>query len=37
MEDDIDMANHNIINIKEPLPSNSHYAALVNFVKKNSQ
>ena len=28
------MANHNIINIKDPLSSNSHYAASVNFVNK---
>ena len=34
MEDDIDMANHNIINIKDPLSSNSHHAASVNFVNK---
>ena len=32
MEDDIDMANHSIINLKDPQPSDSSYAASVNFV-----
>ena len=32
MEDDIDMANHSIINLKDPKPSDSSYAASVNFV-----
>ena len=31
MEDDIDMANHSIINLKDPKPSDSSYAASVNF------
>ena len=30
----VDMNNHEIINIKEPQSSNSHYAATVNFVNK---
>ena len=34
MEDDIDMANHSIINLKDPQPSDSSYAASVNFVSK---
>ena len=32
MEDDIDMANHNLINLKDPQPSDASYAASVNFV-----
>ena len=32
MEDDIDMANHSIINLKDPQPSDASYAASVNFV-----
>ena len=32
MEDDIDMANHSIINLKDPKPSDASYAASVNFV-----
>ena len=32
MEDDIDMANHSIINLKYPKPSDASYAASVNFV-----
>ena len=32
MEDDIDMANHSIINLKDPKSSDSSYAASVNFV-----
>ena len=32
MEDDIDMANHSIINLKDPQPSDSSHAASVNFV-----
>ena len=32
MKDDIDMAKHSIINLKDPQPSNSNYAASVNFV-----
>ena len=32
MEDDIDMANHSIINIKDPQPSDNSHAASVNFV-----
>ena len=34
MEDDIDMGNNFITNIKDPLPSNSNYATTVNFVNK---
>ena len=34
MEDDIDMGNNFITNIKEPGPSNSQYVATVNFVNK---
>ena len=34
MEDDIDMANHSIVNLKDPQPSDSSYAASVNFVNK---
>ena len=34
MEDDIDMGNNFITNVKDPLSSNSHYAATVNFVNK---
>ena len=32
MEDDIDMANHSIINLKDPQPSDVSHAASVNFV-----
>ena len=32
MEDNIDMANHSIINLKDPQPSDVSYAASVNFV-----
>ena len=32
MEDDIDMANHSIINLKYPQPSDASHAASVNFV-----
>ena len=32
MEDDIDMANHSIINLKDPQPSDASRAASVNFV-----
>ena len=32
MEDDIDMANHSIINLKDPKSSDASYAASVNFV-----
>ena len=32
MEDDIDMANHSIINLKDPQASDASYAASVNFV-----
>ena len=34
MEDDIDMGNNFITNIKDPQPLNSQYAATVNFVNK---
>ena len=34
MQDNINMGNHFITNIKDPLSSNSHYAATVNFVDK---
>ena len=34
MEDDIDMGNNFITNVKEPGPSNSNYATTVNFVNK---
>ena len=34
MGGNFDMNNHEIINIKEPQSSNSHYAATVNFVNK---
>ena len=34
MEADLDM-NKNIINLKDPLPSNSQHAASVNFVDKS--
>ena len=34
MEDDIDMGNNFITNVKDPLPSNSNYATTVNFVNK---
>ena len=32
MEDNINMANHSIINLKDPQPSDASYAASVNFV-----
>ena len=32
MENNIDMANHSIINLKDPQPSDASYAASVNFV-----
>ena len=34
MEDDIDMANHSIINLKDPQVGDNTYAATVNFVNK---
>ena len=34
MLDPIDMGNNFITNVKDPLPSNSHYGATVNFVNK---
>ena len=34
MQDNINMGNHFITNIKDPLSSNSHYTATVNFVNK---
>ena len=35
MLDPIDMGNNFITNVKDPLPSNSHYGATVNFVNKS--
>ena len=35
MEADLDMSDNDIINIKDPLPSNSQYATSVNFVNKS--
>ena len=35
MEDDIDMANHSIINLKDPQVGDNTYAATVNFVNEN--
>ena len=35
MEADLDMNGNNIISLKDPLPSNSQYAASVNFVNKS--
>ena len=35
MEANLDMNKNNIINLKDPLPSNSQYAASVNFVNKS--
>ena len=32
MEDNIDMANHSVINLKDPQPSDTSHAASVNFV-----
>ena len=32
MEDDIDMAQHSIINLKDPQPSDASHAASVNYV-----
>ena len=34
MQDDIDMANHSIINLKDPKAGDKTYAATVNFVNK---
>ena len=34
MEDNIDMTNHSIINLKDPHPSDASHAASVNFVNK---
>ena len=34
MQDPIDMGNNFITNVKDPVSSNSHYAATVNFVNK---
>ena len=34
MQDPVDMGNNFITNVKDPLSSNSHYAATVNFVNK---
>ena len=34
MEDDIDMANHGIVHLKEPRSSDSDHAINVNFVNK---
>ena len=34
MQDPIDMGNNFFTNVKDPLSSNSHYAATVNFVNK---
>ena len=35
MEANLNMNKNNIINLKDPLPSNSQYAASVNFVNKS--
>ena len=35
MEANLDMNKNNIINLKDPLPSNFLYAASVNFVNKS--
>ena len=35
MEDDIDMANHSIINLKDPKASDASHAASVNFVNQS--
>ena len=35
MGGNLDMNGNNIIRLKDPLPSNSHYAASVNFVNKS--
>ena len=35
MEADLDMNGNNIISLRDPLPSNSQYAASVNFVNKS--
>ena len=32
MEDDIDMANHSIINLKDPKSSDSFHASKINYV-----
>ena len=32
MQDHINMGNHFITNVKDPLPANSHYVATVNFI-----
>jgi len=34
MQSPIDMGSNFITNVKEPLPTNSQYAATVNFVNK---
>ena len=34
MQDDIDMANHSIVNLKDPQPHDSFNAATVNFVNQ---
>ena len=34
MEDNINMANHNIINLKDPKSSDSFYASNVNYVNR---
>ena len=34
MQDDFDMANHSIVNLKDPQPHDSLNAATVNFVNK---
>ena len=35
MDGNLDMNENNIIGLKDPLPSNSQYAASVNFVNKS--
>ena len=35
IEANLDMGDNNTINLKDPLPSNSQYAASVNFVNKS--
>ena len=37
MEDDIDMANHSIINLKDPKASDVSHAASVNFVNQSAK
>ena len=34
MESPINMGKNSITNVKDPLPSNSNYAATVNFVNR---